>query len=82
MRLSIEITPEQHKKLKATAAMQGKSIKDYVLDRTLPDNEEEIVLKELDAFLQPRVAEALRGERSSKTVDEIVAVTLQEESTR
>ena len=82
MRLSIEITPEQHRKLKATAAIQGKSIKDYVLDRTLPDNEEEIVLKELDAFLQPRVTEVLRGERSSKTVDEIVAGTVQEESTR
>ena len=37
MRLSIDITQEQHKALKATAAMQGKSIKDYVLERTLPD---------------------------------------------
>ncbi len=82
MRLSIEITREQHKKLKATAAMQGKSIRDYVLDRTLPDHEVEAVPKELKALLQPRVEEVLRGERSSKTVDEIVIGTLKEESTR
>lgn len=77
MRLSIDITQEQHKMLKATAAMQGKSIKDYVLERTLPD--EEAALKELEAFLKPRVEEALSGERSNKTVDEIVAEVLQEE---
>ena len=41
MRLSIEITREQHKRLKTTAAMQGKSIRDHVLDRTLPDHEVE-----------------------------------------
>lgn len=79
MRLSIEITREQHKKLKATAAMQGKSIKDYVLDQTLPDNDEEAALTELETFLQPRVEEVMRGERSDKTVDQIVAETLQEE---
>ncbi|MYD78832.1 MAG: DUF1778 domain-containing protein [Gammaproteobacteria bacterium] len=82
MRLSIEITQEQHRKLKATASMQGKSIKDYVLDRTLPDSDEEAALKELEVFLQPRVEEALRGERSSKSVDDIVAETLREQQTR
>ena len=82
MRLSIEITWEQHKKLKATAAMQGKSIRDYVLDRTLPGHEVEAAPKELEVFLQPRVEEVLRGERYSKTVDEIVTGTLKEESTR
>ena len=79
MRLSIEITREQHKKLKATAAMQGKSIKDYVLDQTLPDNDEEAALTELETFLQPRIEEVMRGERSDKTVDQIVAETIQEE---
>ena len=82
MRLSIEITQEQHRKLKATAAMQGKSIKDYVLDRTLPDSDEEAALKELEVFLQPRVEETLRGERSSKSVDDIVAETVREQQTR
>ena len=34
-RLSIDITPEEHQKLKAIAALKGQSIKDFVLKRTL-----------------------------------------------
>lgn len=79
MRLSIDITQDQHKKLKATAAMQGKSIKDYVLERSLPDADEETALRDLEGFLQPRLEAAKRGEWSDQTVDEIVAETLQEE---
>jgi uncharacterized protein (DUF1778 family) len=30
-RISIDVTPEEHQKLKAMAALKGKSIKDYVL---------------------------------------------------
>ena len=78
MRLSIEITQEQHKRLKATAAMQGKSIKDYVLERTLPDDE--AALKELEDFLGPRVEAAMRGERSAQTLDEIFDGVIEEES--
>lgn len=79
MRLSIEITQEQHQKLKASAALQGKSIKDYVLERTLPDNDEEAALRELEDFLKPRIEAAKRGEWADQTVEEIVAETLQEE---
>ena len=78
MRLSIDITKEQHKALKATAAMQGKSIKDYVLERTLPD--EEAALKELENFLKPRVEAAKRGERSDQTLNEIFDEVIQEEN--
>ena len=78
MRLSIDITKEQHKALKATAAMQGKSIKDYVLERTLPD--EEAALKELENFLKPRVEAAMRGERSDQTLNEIFDEVIQEEN--
>ena len=78
MRLSIDITKEQHKALKATAAMQGKSIKDYVLERTLPD--EEAALKELENFLKPRVEAAMRGERSDQTLDAIFDEVIQEEN--
>ena len=79
MRLSIEITQEQHQKLKALAALQGKSIKDYVLERTLPANDQEAALRELEDFLKPRLEAAKRGKWSEQTVDEIVAETLQEE---
>jgi hypothetical protein len=34
-RISIDVTDGEHKKLKAMAALRGKSIKDYVLERTL-----------------------------------------------
>ena len=79
MRLSIEITPEQHQKLKALAALQGKSIKDYVLERTLPDTDQEAALRELEDFLKPRFEAARRGEWSEQTVAEIVTETLEED---
>lgn len=68
MRLSIEISREQHQYLKAAAAIQGESIKDYVLKRTLPDL---IEIKKLEEFLAPRIDAAKIGEFSSKTVDDI-----------
>jgi uncharacterized protein (DUF1778 family) len=47
-RLSIDLTPEQHQKIKAIAAMQGKSIKEYVLNQILPtSSDEEMALHEL-----------------------------------
>lgn len=73
MRISIEVSPEQHQQLKAAAALQGKSIKDYVLERTLPQAHEAEALRELEAFLKPRVAKAKSGKLSSLSVDEIFA---------
>ena len=32
-RLSIDVTPEQHQRLKAIAALSGMTIKEYVLER-------------------------------------------------
>jgi hypothetical protein len=81
MRLSIEITPEQHQRLKATAALQGKSIKDYVLDRTLPDSDEQTALQELEGFLKPRIEAARKGDFSSKSIDDIFDEVEQEENT-
>ncbi len=78
-RLSIEVSPEQHQRLKAIAALHGQSIKDYVLQRALPDlpemdaMSEEEALQRLEAFLQPRLAEAERGELSERSVEEIFA---------
>ena len=36
-RLSIDITAEEHQKLKAIAALKGQSVKEFVLKRTLGD---------------------------------------------
>lgn len=80
-RLSIEITPEQHQRLKAVAALQGKSIKTYVLEKALPpplpeDDEafsEEEDLHRLEMFLKPRIEQAERGEVVNQTASEIIA---------
>jgi len=61
VRLSIEVSPEQHQRLKAVAAFQGKSIRDYVLERVLPQTptpEETAALTALEAFLEPRIKAA------------------------
>ncbi len=78
MRLSIKITPEQHKRLKAAAALKGESIKDYVLKRTLPDLTEQASLQELEQFLAPRITAGKKGRLSSKTVDDIFDDILKE----
>ena len=80
MRLSIEITAKQHQHLKAAAALQGQSIKDYVLERTLPVISEQAAMQELEAFLQPRINAAEKGEFSSKSVDDIFSEVLHEQN--
>ncbi|MCB1985906.1 MAG: antitoxin [Burkholderiales bacterium] len=71
-RLSIDLTPEQHQKIKAIAAMQGKSIKEYVLNQILPTlSDEEMALQELEAFLDERAKSVQTGKVSQKSVKEI-----------
>ncbi len=76
-RLSIEMTPEQHQRLKAVAALSGKSIREYVLDRVLPplpaseDISEMEALRQLELFLKPRIEAAERGETVSKSVMDV-----------
>ena len=36
-RLTIDVTPEQHRTLKALAALEGKTMKQYALERLLPE---------------------------------------------
>lgn len=88
-RLSIEVTPEQHQRLKAVAALQGKSIREYVLERVLPPPvpeeeslSEEEALHRLEAFLRPRIEEAERGEVINQTAAEIVAELKRERHAR
>ncbi len=71
-RLSIDLTPEQHQKIKAVAALQGKSIKEYVLAQILPTStDEQMALNELEAFLDERIESARAGKISKKSVEEI-----------
>ncbi|MER0240416.1 antitoxin [Fulvimarina sp. MAC8] len=76
-RLSIDVTPEEHRKLKAIAALSGESLKDYVLKRTLGDTpgldtmEEDEAVAALANFLKPRIDEARQGKLSTKTMADI-----------
>jgi len=80
MRLSIEVTPEQHQRLKAVAALRGQTIKDYVLNRVLPEtptDDEDEALRQLEAFLEPRIKAAQEGV-VRKSVKQIFEETHQE----
>jgi len=73
-RISIDVTSKEHQKLKAMAALKGKSIKDYVLERTLGaagDKSEAVALKELETLLDERIRSAENGAVSRRTVGAI-----------
>lgn len=71
-RLTIDITEQQHQSIKAMAALQGKSIKEYAVERLFPAaSEEEHALGELKALLEQRMAQASRGEVSTKSITEV-----------
>lgn len=80
MRLSIEVTPEQHQCLKAAAALEGKTIKSYVLERALADIQGGE--QGLEKLLRERLAEAEKGSLSRQSVDRIVDQVLEEERER
>ncbi len=76
-RLTIDITDQQHQALKAMAAIQGKSIKEYTVERLFPPSlSEEQALGALKALLEQRFAEAGRGEVSGKGITELAQETL------
>lgn len=78
-RLVIEVTEQQHQNLKAMAALQGKTIKQYTLERLALDTQEtDHALAELRSCLQDRIAAGLAGQVSRKTLEEILAEEMQE----
>ncbi len=79
MRLSIELTPEQHQLLKVSATLEGKSLKAYVLERVLGNaSEQKQSLAALEAFLKTRLQSGRAGSRASSNVDELVNQVLKE----
>lgn len=61
-RLTIDVTDQQHQTLKAMAALQGKTIKEYAIGKLFPPaSDEEHALKELKALLEQRIAESQVG---------------------
>ena len=69
-RLTIDLTEQQHQNLKALAVLQGKTIKQYAIERLFPDDADaDQAWQELKALLTARIEE---GKMSSKAFDQIV----------
>ena len=77
-RITIEVTEQQQHRLKAMAALQGQTIKDFVLASTIGDEDETAALEELEELLEKRLANARAGGVSSRTVADITEQVKQE----
>lgn len=72
-RLTIDMTDHQHQSLKALAALQGKTIKQYAIERLFPGQTgEDQAWQELKALLGQRIAEGLAGGASAASIEAIV----------
>jgi hypothetical protein len=71
--ISIEVTPDQHRRLKAVAALNGQSINDYILSQSIPSEgiAPENPLQPLESFLRQRISQAEDGRISDLSVSEI-----------
>jgi hypothetical protein len=80
-RLSIELTEQQHQQIKAIAALQGRSIREYALERLLPMTNDEVqAMDELKALLVPRIQDGLAGKVSEKSITDIADEVLRDDS--
>ena len=71
-RLTIDVTEQQHQSLKVMAALQGKSIREYALERLFPPaSDEEQAFRDLKALLEQRIAESQKGEVVARSLTEI-----------
>ena len=72
-RLTIDITDQQHQSLKALAALQGKTIKQYAVERLFAGHAgEDQAWQELKTILQQRIAQGLAGDVSATSIDGII----------
>lgn len=71
-RLSIELSKEQHQKIKALAALEGQSMKSFILDKLFKSNDDETAaMKELEQLLISRIESAKKSKPSNLSVQEI-----------
>ncbi|MDR2195850.1 MAG: antitoxin [Gallionellaceae bacterium] len=72
-RLTIDITDQQHQSLKALAALQGQTIKQYAIERLFPGKPaSDEAWEALTTLLRARIDDALAGKMSSRTMDDIL----------
>ncbi|MEO7468017.1 MAG: antitoxin [Sphingobium limneticum] len=72
-RLTIDMTEQQHESLKASAALHGKTMKEYALEKLFSDQVDGVdALDELKALLGARIAEGLDGHIATISAADIV----------
>lgn len=69
-RLIIDVSGDQHQKIKTLAALQGKTMRDYVLDRLFPKTESQS-WEELKEILVARIEEAENNPPADKTFEQL-----------
>jgi hypothetical protein len=78
-RLTIDLTGQQHQSLKALAALQGKTIRQYTLERLFPgDATGEQAWQSLKTLLNERIDAGLAGDVSGKRIRDVLAEELTE----
>jgi hypothetical protein len=83
-RLTVEMSEKQHQSLKAMAALQGKTIRQYALEKLFGAEEapwtedEQKAWEEFVAEMERRGEEAMAGHVSKRTAEEILATVLAE----
>jgi len=77
-RISIDVTDQEHQRLKAMAALQGKSIKDFVLARTIGEEALDADVAQLEELLNKRLQNARAGGVSQRSVGDIFEQVKQE----
>ena len=79
-RLTIEITEQQHQAIKAMAALNGQSIKEYTLQRLFTKSSDAVdELQELKTFLHDRILSVGQGAFSDMDIDAIMEDELKKE---
>ena len=77
-RLTIDMTEQEHQALKAMAALEGKSIKQFTLERLFSkETSATSALDQIKTLLAERVAQAQRGELADGSVTEIAERAIQ-----
>ena len=74
-KISIDVTPEDHERLKVLAALEGVSLKNYLLSDKLPDSN---AITDLETLLNNRIehheSSNLKGRASARAIlDDLLA---------
>lgn len=80
-RLVIDVSGEQHQQIKALAALQGKTIKNFILEKIFTESntqDEKEAWEELKELLVSRIDAAEAGGVTNKTMHQVAKDKLKE----